>query len=336
MPRRRTGGGGGGGSSSGGGSSNSRSSSGGTRQPGGGSSSSTTTTTVERRVDPSDGNAYTRAEFVTEYGGTAQWDAAAPLAALPTAAPPPEEHVTQVMEFTNVGEELALMALSEAADLEAAILLAQYIAVVVPRAPAPAPAPATSSSVAGYAFATDASGLQQAETYGVMRCQSLPGTMRSLGQLDRRTRVFVLVRSAAPDAPYVAHGAFALTAPVMHKCTGAGGTWLPFAAPVLPCCRNAASPCEAELRVRPATADGQVHQLKTMAREEFTRMMNDKGVLSAATVQELLLANPATVALAFDDSAAAAAPPPFDAVYGSARRRRHRPPRRWWRRCREA
>ena len=149
MPRRRTGGGGGGGSSSGGagGSSGGGSSSGGgTRQPGGGSSSSSTTTTVERRVDPSDGNAYTRAEFVTEYGGTAQWDAAAPLAPPSAAAPPPAEHVTQVMEFTNVGEELALMALSEAADLEAAILLAMKYAEDVPPAPAPAPAPAPTSN----------------------------------------------------------------------------------------------------------------------------------------------------------------------------------------------
>ena len=57
------------------------------------------------------------------------------------------------------------MALSEAADLEAAILLAMKYAENVPPAPAPAP-PAPSTSVAGYAFATDASGLQQAETYG--------------------------------------------------------------------------------------------------------------------------------------------------------------------------
>ena len=143
------------------------------------------------------------------------------------------------------------MALSEAADLEAAILLAMKYAEDVPPAPAPAPAPAPSTSVAGYAFATDASGLQQAETYGVMRCQSLPGTMRSLGQLDRRTRVFVLVRSAAPDAPYVAHGAFALTAPVMHRDAPA-----PAAAGSRSrrrCCRAAATP---RRRARPSCACG--------------------------------------------------------------------------------
>lgn len=34
------------------------------------------TATEERRVDPSDGGAYTKSEFIEEYGGTAQWDAA--------------------------------------------------------------------------------------------------------------------------------------------------------------------------------------------------------------------------------------------------------------------
>ena len=38
---------------------------------------------VERRVDVTDGKAYTRAEFVDEYGGTRQWDVAKPA---PTAA----------------------------------------------------------------------------------------------------------------------------------------------------------------------------------------------------------------------------------------------------------
>lgn len=38
---------------------------------------------VERRVDVADGKAYTRAEFVDEYGGTRQWDVAKPA---PTAA----------------------------------------------------------------------------------------------------------------------------------------------------------------------------------------------------------------------------------------------------------
>ena len=35
------------------------------------------TDTEERRVDPADGNAYTRQEFIDEYGGTAEWDQAA-------------------------------------------------------------------------------------------------------------------------------------------------------------------------------------------------------------------------------------------------------------------
>ena len=30
----------------------------------------------EKRVDPSDGNAYTKREFVEVYGGTVEWDAA--------------------------------------------------------------------------------------------------------------------------------------------------------------------------------------------------------------------------------------------------------------------
>lgn len=33
---------------------------------------------AERRIDPADGNAYTLAEFVLEYGGTHEWDSAAP------------------------------------------------------------------------------------------------------------------------------------------------------------------------------------------------------------------------------------------------------------------
>ena len=33
---------------------------------------------LEKRVDPSDGNAYTREEFIEAYGGTDEWDAAAP------------------------------------------------------------------------------------------------------------------------------------------------------------------------------------------------------------------------------------------------------------------
>ncbi|KAJ9437706.1 hypothetical protein DIPPA_14379, partial [Diplonema papillatum] len=31
---------------------------------------------VERRIDPSDGLAYTKEDFVAQYGGLAQWDAA--------------------------------------------------------------------------------------------------------------------------------------------------------------------------------------------------------------------------------------------------------------------
>ena len=41
----------------------------------------------EKRVDPSDGKAYTCAEFVEEYGGTAEWAAAIPLQAPPPAEP---------------------------------------------------------------------------------------------------------------------------------------------------------------------------------------------------------------------------------------------------------
>ena len=36
---------------------------------------------AERRVDPTDGQAYTRHEFVDEYGGTQEWERAAPLTA---------------------------------------------------------------------------------------------------------------------------------------------------------------------------------------------------------------------------------------------------------------
>jgi len=35
------------------------------------------TAVEERRVDPADGNVYTRGEFIDAYGGTAEWDAAA-------------------------------------------------------------------------------------------------------------------------------------------------------------------------------------------------------------------------------------------------------------------
>eukprot|EP01047_Picozoa_sp_COSAG01_P049131 COSAG01_NODE_4841_length_4692_cov_66.837361_5_plen_334_part_00 len=40
----------------------------------------------ERRVDPEDGQAYTRAEFIDAYGGTAEWDAAGARSQLPTGA----------------------------------------------------------------------------------------------------------------------------------------------------------------------------------------------------------------------------------------------------------
>ena len=50
---------------------------------------------TERRVDPSDGNAYTRAEFVGCYGGTAEWDAAARPAepAAPDGMEPTDEEM---------------------------------------------------------------------------------------------------------------------------------------------------------------------------------------------------------------------------------------------------
>ena len=46
------------------------------------------------RVDATDpdGNAYTRAEFVAFYGGSAEWDASLPAPAPPVAAPPPPEY----------------------------------------------------------------------------------------------------------------------------------------------------------------------------------------------------------------------------------------------------
>ena len=43
----------------------------------------------ERRVDPADGVAYTRDEFVAEYGGTREWEAAKPLAPAKATAPQP-------------------------------------------------------------------------------------------------------------------------------------------------------------------------------------------------------------------------------------------------------
>jgi len=46
---------------------------------------------VERRIDATDGNAYTRQEFIEEYGGTREWDLAKPAATakplLPAAKP---------------------------------------------------------------------------------------------------------------------------------------------------------------------------------------------------------------------------------------------------------
>lgn len=42
----------------------------------GNSNNDTGMASLERRIDPSDGGAYTRAEFIQFYGGTAQWDAA--------------------------------------------------------------------------------------------------------------------------------------------------------------------------------------------------------------------------------------------------------------------
>eukprot|EP01043_Picozoa_sp_COSAG02_P077950 COSAG02_NODE_17317_length_1012_cov_2.899233_2_plen_135_part_01 len=39
-----------------------------------------------RRIDPEDGNAYTREEFIEAYGGTAEWDRAQPLGGGPSGA----------------------------------------------------------------------------------------------------------------------------------------------------------------------------------------------------------------------------------------------------------
>ena len=35
----------------------------------------------ERRTDPADGNSYTRQDFIDQYGGTVEWDKAAPSSA---------------------------------------------------------------------------------------------------------------------------------------------------------------------------------------------------------------------------------------------------------------
>ena len=42
--------------------------------------------TEETRVDPADGYAYTKQDFIDQYGGTAEWDALAPLEVPPEAA----------------------------------------------------------------------------------------------------------------------------------------------------------------------------------------------------------------------------------------------------------
>eukprot|EP01050_Picozoa_sp_SAG11_P029296 SAG11_NODE_8193_length_1048_cov_7.268704_1_plen_90_part_00 len=42
-------------------------------------------------MDPEDGNAYTCDEFIDQYGGTAEWEAAAPRAPLPAPVAATEE-----------------------------------------------------------------------------------------------------------------------------------------------------------------------------------------------------------------------------------------------------
>ena len=54
----------------------------------------------ERRVDPTDGNAYTQREFVEVYGGTAEWDAARPRREEP-AAPEPEVKEDELLDATD-------------------------------------------------------------------------------------------------------------------------------------------------------------------------------------------------------------------------------------------
>ena len=58
------------------------------------------TSTGERRVDPTDGNAYTQREFVEVYGGTAEWDAARPRREEPPA-PEPEVTEDELLDATD-------------------------------------------------------------------------------------------------------------------------------------------------------------------------------------------------------------------------------------------
>ena len=58
------------------------------------------TSAGERRVDPTDGNAYTQREFVEVYGGTAEWDAARPRREEPPA-PEPEVTEDELLDATD-------------------------------------------------------------------------------------------------------------------------------------------------------------------------------------------------------------------------------------------
>lgn len=57
------------------------------------------------RVDPADGNQYTREEFVAQYGGTIEWDAAAAAAAPPSAAVVVDDGTPVVVAVTDLEVE---------------------------------------------------------------------------------------------------------------------------------------------------------------------------------------------------------------------------------------
>jgi hypothetical protein len=89
-----------------------------------------------RRIDPEDGNAYTREEFIEAYGGTAEWDRAQPpggLGAVPAAAAPAPPDLSSMSRADQIRHKQAaqkakIQALKQAKADEVAAAEAQRVA----------------------------------------------------------------------------------------------------------------------------------------------------------------------------------------------------------------
>lgn len=158
---------------------------------------STSTSYVERRVDPSDGGAFTRDEFIDFYGGTAEWDRALPLR-------PVDGVNSGGTTFTNTGGGGA--AAPPATTVAAAAAERGVAAAAVATAPAAAPPRAVGGGMTVSASAAPwqpPQPQQQQQQHGQQ--PPLPSADQSAGDVARAT----LVASGAAQASAAAAAAAA-------------------------------------------------------------------------------------------------------------------------------